>query len=85
MAMPQNRPGSQAYLEKRVQEYARVTHIPIDDLAWYQPPDQDASELTIFSLGKQRKYDVENFKLETYSNSQLDDIAHAIVSDLRTL
>jgi hypothetical protein len=71
------------YLESRVREHARAETITIDNCSWYQPPDQDGSELTITTSNKRIQYDIENFKLETYDNTQLDDLAQAIVSNLR--
>ena len=60
----------------------RITSVPMDDLSWYEPCDQDVSELTVASRGEKKTYVIKNLDLEDVQRrNDLDQLAELIVKD----
>ena len=84
MTMSQRRTAGQDYLKKRILDYARAGNIPIDDPSWYEPTQQDVSEVTVTRSDKKKKKTtiIENIELEDdQRRGYLDQVAETIVKD----
>jgi hypothetical protein len=76
MSMRQNRDAGKNYFANR------ITSASTGDLSWYEPHDQDVSELTVTSRGEKKTYVIENLDLEDpQRRPSLDQLAELIVEE----
>jgi len=73
MSTRQNLEAGRNYLEKRIT-------VPIDDLAWNEPHNQDVSELTVTRRDKKKTYVIPNLDLEDIQRRNSLDLRAEIIT-----